>query len=150
MRVASDDAFAPEETEEEAEHDLADVVALGLVEFRDLLRPQPVHILRDKHAAGREICVHTWHANVRVALEQPSEAALMLRLDLVVGLIGDPLAPLAQQRSGVATWREARDDRADEPDRAQVTVDRVADVGLLNLHRDVLAVAGVRAGGLTE
>ena len=150
MRVAGDDAFAPEETEEEAEHDLANVVALRLVELRDLLRSQPVHILGDEHASGREIRVHAWHANVRVAPEQPREAALLLRLDLVVELIGDPLAHLAQQRSGVATRRETRDDRADEPDRPQVAVDRVAEVRVLNLHRDALAVAGKRAVDLTE
>ena len=150
MRVAGNDAFAPEETEEEAEHDLANVVALRLVELGDLLRPQPVHVLGDEHASGREIRVHAWHTNVRMAPEQLRQAALLLRLDLVVELIGDPLAHLTQQRRGVATRRETRDDRADEPDRPQVAFDRVADVGVLNLHRDVLAVAGVRAVDLTE
>ena len=150
VRVAGDDAFAPEETKEEAEHDLANAVALRLVELRNLLRPQPVHVLGDEHASGREIRVHAWHTDVRVPLEQPREAALLLRLDLVVELAGDPLAHLAQQRSSVATRRKTRDDRADEPDRPQVAVDRVADVRVLNLHRDVLAVTGVRAVDLTD
>ena len=79
-----------------------------LVESRDLLEPQPIHILGDEHASGREIRVHAWHTNVRVAPEQPRDAALLLRLDLVVELIGDPLAHLAQQRSRVATRRETR------------------------------------------
>ena len=94
--------------------------------------------------------MHAWHANVRVTPEQPSEAALLLRLDLVVELIRDQLAHLAEQRSGVRTRREMREDRADEPDHPQVAVDRVRDVRVLNLHRDVLAVAGVRAVDLTE
>ena len=46
--------------------------------------------------------------------------------------------------------RETREDRADQPDRPQVAVDRIRDVRLLNLHRNVLAVAGVRAVDLTE
>ena len=86
----------------------------------------------------------------RVAPEQPREAALLLRLDFVVELIGDQLPHLAQQRSGVATRRETRDDRADQPDRPQVAVDRVAEVRVLNLHRNALAVAGKRAMDLTE
>ena len=64
--VAADGAFAPDETEEEAEHDLADAVALGLVELRDLDKSQPVDVLRDEHASGREIGVHERQPNVRV------------------------------------------------------------------------------------
>jgi cellulose biosynthesis protein BcsQ len=50
----------------------------------------------------------------------------------------------------LATRRETRDDRADEPDHPQVAVDHIRDVRMLNLHRDVLAIAGARAVDLTE
>ena len=116
MRIAGHDAFAPDETEEEAEHDLADAVALGLVELRDPVESEPVDVFRDEHASGREVCVHARHANVRVVPEQPCKAALVLRFDLVVELIGDPLAHLGQQRSGVRPRRQPLDDRARNPD----------------------------------
>jgi hypothetical protein len=148
--VAGDDVFAPHQTEVEAEHDLADAVAFGFVELRDLVEPQPLDVLRDEHASGREIRVHARHANVRMAPEQPREATLLLRLDLVVELIGDPLAHLAQQRSGVTTGRQALNDRAHQPEGAQVAADRLGDVRVLHLHRDVLAGARVRAVDLTE
>src|SRR6516165_7229352 len=52
VRVAGDDALAPDEPEEEAEHDLADAVALGLLKSRDLVEPQPVDVLGDEHPSG--------------------------------------------------------------------------------------------------
>jgi hypothetical protein len=69
--------------------------------LRDLVEPQAVDVLGDEHASGREVCVHARYPNVRVVPEQPPDAALMLRFDLVVELVGDSLAHLAQQRSGV-------------------------------------------------
>ena len=148
--IAGSDPRTPDETEEEAQHDLADAVALGLIEPRDLVEAHAIDVLRDEHATRRQIRVHAWHANVRVTAEQTRESALVLGFDLVVELIGDPLAHLAQQRSRVRTRRQALEDRAHESDVAQVGRDRVADVRLLHLHRDVLAVARPRAVNLTE
>ena len=87
MRVAEDDVFAPDETEQEAEHDLGDAVALGLVESRDLVESQPVDVLRDDHEglpeqrdAGRVLGIDS----------QTSSSAIRSRTSL-------------KQRSGVAT-----------------------------------------------
>ncbi len=150
MRIAGNDAFAPNETEEETQHDLANTVALGLVELHDLLEPEAIDVLRDQHASRREVRVHAWHPDMRVVPEQPRESALVLRLDLVVELIGDALAHLAQQRSRIATRCQAAEDRAHEADRAQLTGDRVCDTRVLHLHRDALAVARAGAVDLTE
>jgi hypothetical protein len=104
VRIAGNDLFAPDETEEEAQDDLADAVALCLVEPCDLVEPQPMtDVLGDEYALRREICVYARDVHMRVPTEEPRESALMLRLDLVVELISDPLAHLAQQRSRIRT-----------------------------------------------
>jgi hypothetical protein len=91
VRVAGDGAVAPHEAEVEAEGDLADAVALRVAELLDLVATQPLDVLGHKHAARREVRVHAWQPHVRVAAEQPLEAALV-GLELVVQLVRDPLA----------------------------------------------------------
>ena len=107
VRVAGHDAVAPHEAEEEPEGDLADAVALRVVEARDLVGPQPFDVFGHEHAACREVRVHARHPHVGVAPEHPLEAALMLGLDLVVELVGDPLAELVQHGARVEPRREA-------------------------------------------
>ena len=112
VRVAGDDPLAPRELEVEAEDDLADAIALGLPEALDLLAPQPLDVLGHQHAARREIRVDARHPDVRVPAEQPREPALVLGLQLVVELVGDPLADLGQHRGRVELRGEALEERA--------------------------------------
>jgi hypothetical protein len=107
VRVAGDGAVTPHEAEVEAEGDLADTVALRVAEVLDLVGPQPFDILGDEHAARREVRVHAWQAHVRVTTEQSLEPALVLGLDLVVELVGDPLAYLGQQCTRIESRRHA-------------------------------------------
>ena len=74
----------------------------------------------------------------------------MLGLDLVVELVGDPLADLGQHRARVEPRREALEDRADEPEAAQVGLDGLGRARMLHLDRHVLAVARARAVDLAE
>ena len=133
MWIAGNDPFAPHEAEEEAQHDLANTVAFSLIEQGDLVEPEPVDILRDEHTSGRKICANAGDANLRMASEKPHESTLVLRLDLVVELVSDPLAHLVQQRSGVATRRQPLQDRAHEPDVTQIASDRIGDIRVLDL-----------------
>jgi hypothetical protein len=55
---------------------------------------------------------------VRVAAKQSLDAALVLGLQLVVELVGDPFAYLGEQRTRIESRRKALDDRADEAEVA--------------------------------
>ena len=74
----------------------------------------------------------------------------MLGLDLVVELVGDPLADLGQHRARVEPRREALEDRADEPDAAQVGLDGLGGARVLHLDRHLLSVGRARAVHLAE
>ena len=99
VRVAGDDAGTQGEVEVAAEGDLGDAIAFRLVEALDLVAPQSLHILGHEHAARREVRVHAWHPDVRVVAEQSLQTALVLGLQLVVDLVGDPVADLGQHRA---------------------------------------------------
>ena len=58
--------------------------------------------------------MHVRYPHVRMAAEAPLEAALMLRLDLVVEFVRDPLADLGEHGTRVEPRREALEDRADD------------------------------------
>ena len=111
VRIAGNEVLGPDETKEEAQDDLADAVALCLLEPCDLIEPQPIDVLGDEDALRREICVYARDVHVRVPAEEPREAALVLRLDLVVELIRDPLAHLAQHRACIRAGRQALENR---------------------------------------
>ena len=94
MRVAGELAVAVEAAEEEAEDDLADAVALGLRAALELLEADAADELADEHALARERADDVGHDDERVPAEDPRERALVLRLELVVELLVDPLADL--------------------------------------------------------
>jgi hypothetical protein len=148
VRVAEDDVFAQDETEQEAEHGLGDAVALGLVELRDLGEPQPVDVLRDEHASGPEIGVHARHPNVRVVPDQPRNAGPVLRIDVADELIGDPLAHLAQAALRRRNPAPGAGRSGSQPRSGAIVGDLVSDLRVLNVHRDELAVASLRAVNL--
>ena len=101
MRVAGDDAIAPRQPEVEAEDELADAVALGVGQPRDLLCAEPLDVVGHEHPARREAGVRASHEDVGMAAQAALEAALVLGLELVVELVGDPLAHLGQERTRV-------------------------------------------------
>jgi hypothetical protein len=85
-----------------------------------------------------------------VAAERSLEAALVLGLELVVDLVGDPLAHLGQHRTRVECRRKARDDRSEEAEIAQLGLDAISHARVLHLDRDVLSVASGRPVDLPE
>ena len=94
--------------------------------------------------------MHPRQPNVRVAAETALEAALVLRLDLVVELLGDPFAHLGQDSTGIDAGRQALQDRADEAEIAQIGFDRLGHVGALDLDRDLRSVVRARAMDLPQ
>ena len=98
MRIAERDPVAVEQAEEEAEDDLAVAVAQRLVLAAHRLEALALDVLGHEHAAGAQVGVDARHADERVAAHQPLDAPLVGRLELVVELLGDPLAHLGGQR----------------------------------------------------
>jgi hypothetical protein len=94
--------------------------------------------------------VRTRDPYVRVAAEAPFEPPLVLGLDLVVELFGDPLADLGQHRARVEPGRELLDDRADQADVPQAALDGLRGAGVLELDCDILAIARARPVHLAE
>ena len=150
VRVAADAAHAREQREVEAEDDLAEAVALGLVERLDLAEAAAVEQVGDEHAAAREPGVDLRHVDERVAAVGALDGAVVLGLDLVVELLGDPLAQLAVERLDVEPGREPLDERQQQREVAQVGLDRLGDAGVLELDRDLVAVERDRAVDLAD
>ena len=78
------------------------------------------------------------------------DRAVVLRLDLVVELLGDPLPQLAVERLDVEPGREPLDQRQQQREVAQVRVDRLGDARVLQLDRHLVAVEGDRAVDLAD
>ena len=74
----------------------------------------------------------------------------MLRLKLVVELLGESLTNLRQHGTRVETRRKALDDRANEPEVAQIARHGFRHARVLNLDRHVVAVACPRTVHLAE
>src|SRR3954451_2787392 len=119
MRVARDRAITPREAEVEPEGDLSQTIALRVVEARDRLCSVTLHVVGDQHAPRRQAGVDVRDADVGMGPEAPLEAALMLRLDLVVELVRDPLADLGEHGARVESGREALEDRCDDREAAE-------------------------------
>ncbi len=86
----------------------------------------------------------------RVAAVGARDGALVLRLELVVELLGDPLAQLGVDRLDVEAGREPLDQRQQQREVAQVGVDRLGDARVLDLDRDGPALARHRAVHLAD
>ena len=89
-------------------------------------------------------------AHERVVAERAVHAALVLRLDLVVELVGDALAQLGEQRLGVHPRRHPLEQRHEQLHVAQVGLDRLGDARVLDLDRDVVALVRRRAVDLAD
>ena len=146
VRVAQRDVVVAAVDVVEAVHDLGDAVAAGVVGGLEVVEAHALVQLGDEHAAGRELGVHARDEHVRVVAPQPPDAAVRGGLELVVELLGDALAQLVGQRLGVQPGRDAGQQRHQQPEVAQVGVDRLGDARVLDLDRDVDAL--VRAGAV--
>ena len=150
MRIARDAPGVLHEAEVEAEDDLAEAVARGLVARLDLLEARAGEQVGDEHAAARQLRVDLGHVRERVAAVRARDRALVLRLELVVELLGDPLAQLRVDRLDVQAGREPLDERQQQREVAQVGVDRLGDAGVLDLDRDRPPLVRHRAMDLAD
>ena len=111
MRVAEGEVHLAGRREEEAEHRLAEAVALGVAEAlhdREALAVDPVG---DEHAPGGELGVDSRDEDVRVIAPVARDAPAVLCLELVVELLRDALSQLVDERPAVQAGAEALDER---------------------------------------
>ena len=85
-----------------------------------------------------------------MAADQPLDPALVLRLELVVELLPDPLAQLRGERLRVQARRQPLDERQQQHRVAQVGLDRLGDPRILDLDDHLLAVERRRAVDLAD
>ncbi len=72
---------------------------------------------------------------------QPLDPALVLCLELVVELLGDPLAHLCRERPHIDARRQPLEQRHEQHRVAQVGLDRLRDPRVLDLDDDLIALA---------
>ena len=133
-----------------AEDDLAEAAALLVRQLLDLLEVEPLDQLGDQHPAAREPRDHVRHVDEGVVAVGAREAALVLRLVLVVELLHHPLAQLLGDRLGVEAGGEGLGEADDRAGVAQVGVERLGDPRVLDLHRDLAAVEQLGAVDLAD
>jgi len=104
----------------------------------------------DQHPPRGERGVHGGDEHERVAAERARDRALVLGLELVVELLGDPFAQLGEDGAHVEAGGQALDQRHQHDHVAQVGLDRLGDAGVLDLDRHVAAVARGRAVDLAD
>ena len=126
--------------EAEAEHDLAEAVALGLRQLAHLVEAGAVHPLAHEHALGGQPRDHVRHVDERVAPVAARERALRLRLELVVELLHHALLQLRGRGLRVEPGREGLGEPQDQPGVLHVGRDRRGHAGVLHLHRHAPAV----------
>ena len=83
-------------------------------------------------------------------VEGALEGAVVLRLELVVELLGDPLADLAADGLDVEAGRKPLDETEDQVQVAKVDLDRFGDARILDLDGDRRSVPGPRPMDLPD
>ena len=141
MGVAGEVPVAVERAEEEAEHDLAEAVALLLRQLAHLLEADPLDPLGHQHALARQRRDDVGDHDERMAAPGARERALGLRLLLVVELLGQPLADLRRP----SPWRPCPGairlaTRMIRPRFCRSDAHRLGDARVLDLHRHVAPV----------
>jgi hypothetical protein len=109
--VSERDSVAIQQPEVEPEDNLAIAVPPRLVGPAHGLEALPLDILGHQHTPGREARMDTGHADEGMSPQQPLDAALVLRLELVVELLSDPFAHLRGERLRVQPRGEPLDER---------------------------------------
>ena len=150
VRVAGELVVAVHAAEEEAEDDLADAVARGLVHLLDRVEARARDVLADQHALARQRGHDVRHDDERVAAEDAREPALVLRLELVVELVADARADLLGGGLDVEPRRDALHQPQDQPEVLHVGPHGLGDARVLDLDRDVAPVVQPRAVDLAD
>ena len=96
MGIARDAAHVLDEAEVEPEDDLAEAVPRGRVAALDLLEPLAGQQVGDEDASSRELGVDLRDVGEGMAAVGARHGTLVLGLELVVELLGDPFAQLAR------------------------------------------------------
>ena len=94
MRVAGELAVAVHAAEVEAEDDLAEAIAGGLVGLLERVEAGAFHELAHEHLLGGQLGDDARHDDERVTSEDAVERPLVLGLELVVELVVDPQTDL--------------------------------------------------------
>ena len=150
MRVAGELPVPVHAPEEEAEDDLADAVARLLVELLDGVEAEAGDVLRDEHLLARQRGDDVRHGDERVAAEDARQRALVLRLELVVELVADPVADLLGRALDVEPRRDPLHQPQDDAEVLHVRPHGLRDARVLDLDRDVAAVVQPRAVDLAD
>ena len=135
--VARELALAEHRPVEEAEDDLADAIALGVVLGLELRKAVAVHELGDDQPLPRQAGQDVRNHDEGVAAVDAREHALVAGLQFVVELLDDPLAHLVGKRLHVKLWGDLADEPEDQPEVLQVGLDRAVDPRVLDLDRDL-------------
>ena len=133
--VAGELVVAVEAPEVEAEHDLADPIAILLGVELELLESRPLHVLGDQHELAGERGHDLGDHDERVGAENPRQRALVLGLELVVELFLDAIPDLLAESLRVHPRRDPLGQPKDQSEVLHVGADRPGDAGVLNLDR---------------
>jgi len=139
MRVSREVAVAVERPEEEAEDDLAEAVAGGVVHLADPFEAHAVDPLADEDLLGRQRRHNVGDIDEGVSFPRAREGTLALGLVLVVELVGQALAQFGGHRLGVHARGDALGHAHDESQVLQVRPDGRGDAGVLDLDRHLAA-----------
>jgi hypothetical protein len=150
MRIGVETPESLHRSIEEARDDLADAVALGLVELQDLIEALAVDPFGDEHAAAAQRGEDRRHEDERVAAVGPRERPLILRLELEVELFEHALAQLACDQPRVDARRDDLPERDEHRGQIEIRLERIGDFGVLHLDRDATAVGEHAAMDLAD
>jgi hypothetical protein len=106
--------------------------------------------VRDEHARGRELVDDLRERDVGAALEVRTDRARVLGLRAVIELLENDRANLAIELLESLVRDEPADDAEDAAQREQIAPHDLLDVGVLHLHRDLLAGVEARDVDLTD
>src|SRR5207248_3164623 len=124
MGVARELAVAVQATKEEAEDDLPQAVALLARTALELLEAHTLDVVAHQHPLPRERGDDLRHHDEGMAREDARERTLVLRLELVVQLLDDPLTDLLGDRLHIEARGHALEQAHDQVEVLQVGADR--------------------------
>jgi len=140
--VAEREVELPGGPVEEAIDDLRVAVAdwIGLAPDRGEV--DAVHPFADEDAPAAELHVDRRDGDERMPAPEAGEDPMTRGLELVVALRRDPLAELREHRLDIEPGHQPAKERGEHAHVAHVRLDRLADAGVLDLHRDLEPIGG--------
>ena len=136
MGVAVEAVHAVQAAEHETEQALAGEVALVLRPSEHLLPCRATDQVAGQHPRGRMRCQHVGHMDERMAAIEVGERLLVVGLERVVQLVDQTLPDLGNHVVGIKPAESLLQQRAEQAGVAEVGFDRLANTGILHLHRD--------------